>query len=194
MLGATPRAVAVGVAASGLDGARADPQDRTEQIAFNAGAGDVGTTLDEARSRLAALDPAATARSWLVALGDPGSPLEVWIALGPPACSVLVRCWPGLVQGPDAAGEDRAPAALALATDAFCGAVAAGRIPAARVDAILAAAQGTAIAEGLLAERHARLMDAAGDDRGGAVRRLVAQAYAVDVALAAFREAVGALA
>jgi hypothetical protein len=192
-LGATASGLTVGAGAAALDSSHdRRPPPPTQRVAFEIAGADTSTALDRARSRLTRLDKAHSARSWLVTVTSGDGPPAVWLGLGPPSCSVAVRCWPGIVHGPDAAGEDPAPAPLALATDAFCAGVAAGRIPPARVEAALAAAQGTAVAEGLLAERQARLMDAAGDDRGAAVRRLVAQAFAVDVALEALREAVAA--
>lgn len=123
----------------------------------------------------------------LVALLTAGEAPRVWIALGPPSCSVFVRHWPGMEVVPDAAAAPegsviaRLAAAVAetTATDADLRAAARTRLD---------AAEAAALEEGDAAERMAQRMDADTDDAGAAVRRLVAQAHAVELARAALEE------
>jgi len=123
----------------------------------------------------------------LVAVLSPGEPARLYIALGPPSCSVFVRHWAGLELVPDeSAGPEGSPlaklaAAVAEATEGDADLRSAAR---ARLDR----AEAEALAEGEAAERMAARMDADTDDRGAAVRRLVAQSHAVELALAALRE------
>jgi hypothetical protein len=194
VLAATAARVAVGAGAAALDGRSGGEQPAAEPLELPPPAdGSLAATLEEARARLEGLPGAAEARSTLVAIVVPGEPIATWLGLGPPLSTVLARCWPGIIQGPDASGVDGASAPLAMAAEAAAAAVAEGRVAADALAAALDKARALAVEEGILAERHARLMDAAGDDRGAAVRRLVAQAYAVDAALGALRGVLAAV-
>ncbi|HET9052438.1 MAG TPA: hypothetical protein VFO60_12110, partial [Candidatus Dormibacteraeota bacterium] len=44
----------------------------------------------------------AEIRSLLVAVLAPDRPAAPWLALGPPQAAILIRCWPGVSQGPEA--------------------------------------------------------------------------------------------
>jgi hypothetical protein len=189
VLAATAARVAVGAGAAAFDGHSGSEQPAAESVELPPpGDGGLAAALHEARARLEGLPGAAEARSTLVAIVIPGEPIATWLGLGPPVSTVLARCWPGIIQGPDASGVEGAAAPLALAAEAAAAAVAEGRVAPDELASALDRARALAVEEGILAERHARLMDAAGDDRGAAVRRLVAQAYAVDAALTALRE------
>lgn len=123
--------------------------------------------------------------SVLVVAARPGDDLQAWIALGPLVAAIPVPCWPGHPQTAEAAGTGSRPARLAEVAAAVAGAVAGGRLSREEAADALGPARAAALLEGLEAERQARIMDAAGDDRGGAVRRIVAQAFAVGAAVAA---------
>ncbi|MEA2670472.1 MAG: hypothetical protein QOG45_692 [Chloroflexota bacterium] len=137
---------------------------------------------DEGLDRLrAALRHRSTAGavSAIAARLDTAGP-ALLVCLGPPAGGVFVRQWPGIPPPPPLTGDaDRPPPLGSLA-----GALAA--VPADDgIAAGLAAAEAQALAEGDEAERMARIMDAAGDDHGAEVRRVLAQAHAADLAATA---------
>jgi len=129
----------------------------------------------------------ATPAAGLAVLLPPDGPPALHVALGPPSCSVFLRYWPGMELVPEvsAGGEGAALARLAAAvaqatsTDEELRRAARERLDRAEVEALH---------EGDAAERMAALMDEHTDDRGAAVRRLVAQSHAAEVARAALEE------
>lgn len=112
---------------------------------------------------------------------------ELHVALGPPSCAVFVRYWPGMELTPEvsASGEGAPLARLAAAvaqttsTDPELRRAARERLDRAEAEALR---------EGEAAARMAARMDDHADDRGGAVRRLVAQSHAAELARAALEE------
>jgi hypothetical protein len=132
-------------------------------------------------------EPGATPAAALAAVLDPGEPPALHVALGPPSCSVFVRYWPGtelipeVSAGPEGAPLARLAAAVAqtTSTDAELRRRARDRLDRAEAEALH---------EGEAAERMAALMDDHTDDRGAAVRRLVAQSHAAELAAAALNE------
>lgn len=128
-----------------------------------------------------------TPAAGLVAVLSPGEPARLYLAMGPPSRGVFIRHWPGLElipeesAGPEGSSLAKLAAAVAGATESDAQLRAAAR---ARLDR----AEAEALAEGEAAERMAARMDADTDDRGAAVRRLVAQSHAVELAMAALRE------
>jgi hypothetical protein len=165
------------------------PQGGIDVEPAEADGGDDG--LSSAIAHLRAREPepreGAAPAAGMVALLAPGEPPRLWLALGPPSCSVFVRFWPGMEVVPDASASPegsliaRLAAAVAetTATDPELRAAARTRLD---------AAEAAALEEGEAAERMAARMDADTDDAGAMVRRLVAQAYAVDVARTALEE------
>jgi len=129
----------------------------------------------------------ATPAAGLAAVLTPDEPPRLHIALGPPCCAVFIRYWPGMEVTPEVSASPegstlaRLAAAVAqtTATDPDLRSAARDRLDAAEADALR---------EGEAAERMAALMDEHTDDRGAAVRRLVAQSYAAERALAALEE------
>jgi hypothetical protein len=117
-------------------------------------------------------------------------PSATLLSPGPPCCGVFVRYWPGVEVGPDAGGTTTQPPRVAQLTSELGAIVAADPSRLAAVRRGLATAEVAALAEGAAAERMASLMDGDGDDRGAEVRRVVAQVYALDIALRAIGEAV----
>ena len=123
----------------------------------------------------------------LAALLSTGEPPRLCFALGPPSCAVFVRHWPGLEVGPD---EAATPEGAPLARLAAAVAQLTGTDPDLRRGARerLDGAEAEALREGEAAERMAARMDADTDDRGAAVRRLVAQTYSAGLAMQALEE------
>jgi hypothetical protein len=142
-------------------------------------------------SRLRQVEPkpqeGAAPVAGLAAVLTADQPPSLHIALGPPSCSVFVRHWPGLEVGPD---EAATPEGAPLARLAAAVAQTTGTDPELRRTARqrLDRAEAEALREGEAAERMAIRMDAATDDWGAAVRRLVAQSYAVGLAKQALEE------
>jgi len=129
----------------------------------------------------------ATPAAGLAAVLPPDGPPALHIALGPPSCSVFLRFWPGMELTPEvSAGGEGAP----LARLAAAVAQTTSTDPELRRSARqrLDRAEAEALAEGEAAERMAALMDRDTDDRGAAVRRLVAQAHAAELAQRALEE------
>ena len=151
--------------------------------------------LDALAALTARAAPDEPIRGGLAARLVAGTVPEVWAALGPPRVAVPIRVWPGLALGLPAGAGLEALAGLGTLAGAAAAAVAAGiaagTVDPDRVDTILAAATGAVRAEGGEAERQARLMDAAGDDTGCAVRRVVAVGHAAAVVEAALRSLLG---
>ncbi|HXA30454.1 MAG TPA: hypothetical protein VN193_17100 [Candidatus Angelobacter sp.] len=150
-----------------------------------------GATLDTLIAAVRAAEPAprpgATPAAGLAAVLRRDAPPGLHVALGPPSCSVFVRYWPGMELTPEvsAAPEGAALARLAAAVAQTTSTDAELRRGArARLDR----AEAEALAEGEAAERMAALMDEHTDDRGAAVRRLVAQSYAAGLARQALEE------
>jgi hypothetical protein len=129
----------------------------------------------------------ATPAAGLVALLVPGEEPRLHLALGPPSCAVFIRHWPGMELVPDeSAGPEGAPLArLAAAVAQATGTDAELRQ---RARERLDRAEAEALREGEAAEAMAARMDADTDDRGAAVRRLVAQSHAVELARQALEE------
>jgi hypothetical protein len=125
--------------------------------------------------------------SGLAALLVPGEAPRLHFALGPPSCAVFIRHWPGMELVP---GESAGPEGAPLARLAAAVAQATGSDPELRERARqrLDRAEAEALAEGEAAEAMAARMDADTDDRGAAVRRLVAQSYAAELARQALEE------
>jgi hypothetical protein len=149
--------------------------------------GSVATAIAALREREPAPDEGCTPAAGLVAVLAPGHPAALHLALGPPSCAVFVRHWPGMeLTADESASPEGAPLArLGAAVAATTGSDSELRVAArARLDRV----EAEALAEGEAAERMAALMDAGTDDRGAAVRRLVAQSHAVELAMAALQE------
>jgi hypothetical protein len=154
-------------------------------------AGDGPGSVESLLARLRALEPApregAVPAAALAALLTPGEPPRLWSALGPPGCAVFIRHWPGMElvaeesAGPEGAPLARLAVAVAQATSTDSG---LRRHARKRLDR----AEAEALREGEAAEAMAARMDADTDDRGAAVRRLVAQAHAVELARRALEE------
>jgi hypothetical protein len=123
----------------------------------------------------------------LAAVLTDGEPPRLHLALGPPSCAVFIRHWPGLEVVPD---ETATPEGAPLARLAAAVAQTTGTDPDLRRTARerLDRAEAEALREGEAAERMAARMDADTDDRGAAVRRLVAQSHAVGLAKQALEE------
>jgi hypothetical protein len=142
-----------------------------------------------ARLRQAEPDPeeGSTPAAGLAALLTPDEPPRLHVALGPPSCSVFIRHWPGMelvpeeTAGPEGAPLARLAAAVAqtTATDPDLRRAARRRLDRAEQEALL---------EGEAAEQMAARMDADTDDRGAAVRRLVAQSHAAELVRQALEE------
>jgi hypothetical protein len=142
-------------------------------------------------ARLRAAEPppreGAIPAAGLAAVLAPDEPPRLHIALGPPCCAVFIRYWPGMEVTPEVSASPegstlaRLAAAVAqtTATDADLRGAARERLDAAEAEAL---------AEGEAAEHMAALMDGHTDDRGAAVRRLVAQSYAAERAREALEE------
>jgi surface antigen len=117
----------------------------------------------------------------------PDEPPRLHFALGPPSCAVFIRHWPGLQLVPEAsATPEGAPLARLAAAVAQTTATDPDLRAAARRR--LDRAEAEALREGEAAEAMAWRMDADTDDRGAAVRRLVAQAHAAGLARQALEE------
>lgn len=142
-------------------------------------------------ARLRALEPepqeGAVAVAALAAALAPTTEPRLHFALGPPCCAVFIRHWPGMELVPD---ESAAPEGAPLARLAAAVAQATGTDAELRQAARrrLDAAEAEALREGEAAERMAARMDAGTDDRGAAVRRLVAQSHAAELARRALEE------
>jgi hypothetical protein len=123
----------------------------------------------------------------LAAVLSPDEPVKLHIALGPPSCSVFLRLWPGFEVTPEVSAT---PEGAPLAREAAAVAHLTATDPALRRQARqrLDRAEAETLHEGDQAERMAALMDAHTDDRGAAVRRLVAQSYAAEIAQQALTE------
>jgi hypothetical protein len=178
----------ISAAASGLDGSdRVWLADPGEAVLLEVGPHgarrltpppppDTPADLAAVRELLRRADGSARAVSAIAAHLDPAGP-TLLVCLGPLAGGVFVRQWPGLPPPPPlTAAADRPPLVGSLA------AMLARRPGAAGA---LAAAEAEALAEGEEGARLARIMDAAGDDHGAEVRRALAQAHAVAIAVAA---------
>jgi hypothetical protein len=158
-----------------------------EPLAPEPGEPELSNAIPTLRGREPAPEEGRVPAAGLVAVLERGRPPELYLALGPPCCGVFIRHWPGIELVPDeTATPEGAPlarlaAAVADATTAQPDLRAAAR---ARLDR----AEAEALAEGEAAERMAARMDADTDDRGAAVRRLVAQAHAAELARAALEE------
>ncbi len=142
-------------------------------------------------ARVRAIEPppadGAAPAAGLAALLVPGEPPRLHLALGPPSCAVFIRHWPGMELVPEeSAGPEGAPLARLAAAVAQLSSGDSQLRRAARDR--LDAAEAEALREGEAAERMAARMDADTDDRGAAVRRLVAQSHAAELARAALEE------
>jgi len=142
-------------------------------------------------ARLRELEPepreGAVAVAALAAELGPGAEPRLHLALGPPCCAVFARHWPGVELVAD---ESATPEGAPLARLAAAVAQATATDPELRAAARhrLDAAEAEALREGEAAERMAAHMDAQTDDRGAAVRRLVAQSHAAELARRALEE------
>ncbi|TMC48186.1 MAG: hypothetical protein E6J14_12875 [Chloroflexi bacterium] len=128
----------------------------------------------------------APTASALVALLPAKAPATVLVCLGPPRWGVFMRVWPGLPLGPDGgAGEPhRCPLSILAARLAASG----GEERAITIRGQLDEVEAEVLAEAADADRLAALMDAAGDDSGARVRRMLAEAYAIDRITAALEQ------
>jgi hypothetical protein len=138
--------------------------------------------LDEQR-RHAATDPAVAA-ALAARLGGAGP--EVLLCAGPPHCGVAIRYWPGIDVAPQTAQ-------LADLSQRLAAAVADRPELLTEVERALSPVRAQVLDEGDDAERLAALMDRDGDDRGGEVRRGVAQFRALGLAVAALQSLVDRL-
>ena len=131
--------------------------------------------------------PGATPAAALAAVLTRDAPPAFHVALGPPGCSVFIRYWPGMELTPEVSAS---PEGAALARLAAAVAQTTATDPELRRKARdrLDRAEAEALREGEEAERMAALMDAHTDDRGAAVRRLVAQSHAAELARQALEE------
>ncbi|HEX6492930.1 MAG TPA: hypothetical protein VF112_05430 [Candidatus Dormibacteraeota bacterium] len=132
-----------------------------------------GADLGDVRAGLRTRAPDA-AISAIAARLDPEGP-TLLVCLGPPGSGVFVRQWTGLPPPPPLTAADGPPLLGSLAA----------ALAAADAAPDLAAVEAVALAEGDDAERLARIMDAAGDDHGAEVRRVLAQSYAAGLAVEA---------
>jgi hypothetical protein len=148
--------------------------------------GEAERLILEVRSADGGEEPTASA---LVALLPAAAPATVLLCLGPPRWGVFMRVWPGLPLGPD--GGAAAPERLAMATLAERLAALHGQEPAAAARRRLDEVEADVLAEAAAANRLAALMDAAGDDGGARVRRMLAQVYAVERITAALEQLLG---
>lgn len=175
--------------------------DASGAVAVSAGPGGVDVTeapsgrgpaalpglLDALRAAEPVPEVGATPAAGMAVELRPGVPPALHLALGPPSCSVFLRCWPGMELVPElsASGEGaplaRLAAAVAQATSTDADLRQAARR---RLDR----AEAEVLAEGESAERMAALMDGDTDDRGAAVRRLVGQSHAAELVRAALEE------
>jgi hypothetical protein len=114
---------------------------------------------------------------------DPDGPVLL-VCLGPLTGGIFVRQWPGLPPPPALTAADHRPPLLGL--------LAARLVQTQGAAGSLAGAEEEALAEGEEAERLARIMDAAGDDHGAEVRRVLAQAHAAGIAVAALEGRIAA--
>jgi len=132
-------------------------------------------------------EPGAAPAAALAAVLARDAPPELYIALGPPGCSAFIRYWPGVEQVPDvSASPEGAPLArLAAAVAQATGSDGELR---GRARARLDLAEFEALREADAAESMAALMDEHTDDRGAAIRRLVAQSYAAGLVGEALEE------
>jgi hypothetical protein len=131
--------------------------------------------------------PGATPAAALAVVLPRDDPPALHVALGPPSCAVFIRYWPGMELGPDvSATPEGAPLARLAAAVAQTTATDPELRRAARERLDLAELE--ALREGEAAERMAALMDEQTDDRGAAVRRLVAQSHAAELARRALEE------
>jgi hypothetical protein len=147
----------------------------------------VSALLAATRAAEPAPEPGATPAAALAVVLDPSAPPALEIALGPPSCAVFVRYWPGMELTPEVSAS---PEGAPLARLAAAVAQTTSTDPELRQRARerLDRAEAEALREGEAAQRMAVLMDEHTDDRGAAVRRLVAQAHAAELAHEALRE------
>ena len=150
-------------------------------------AGDVHAMIESLRAR--SVDNPGAILSTLVAHLAADGTAAAFICLGPPACGVFVRYWPGIEVGPLVAGSPDGPPEVAAMSAALARGVDAGLINPSAVRERLDEAEAATLAEGEDAERMARIMDAHGDRSGAEARRVVAIGYSVGIA----REALGRL-
>jgi hypothetical protein len=129
----------------------------------------------------------AIAAAALAAVLTPDEPPRFHIALGPPSCSVFLRLFPGFELTPELSAT---PEGAPLAREAAAVAHLTATDPDLRRQARhrLDRAEAETLNEGEEAERMAARMDEHTDDRGAAVRRLVAQSYAAEIAQTALTE------
>jgi phosphoribosyl-ATP pyrophosphohydrolase len=148
---------------------------------------DLPALLASLRAAEPSPQPGATPAAGLAVLLGRGEPPALHVALGPPSCSVFIRYWPGMELTPEVSA---APEGAPLARLAAAVAQTTGTDPELRRAARdrLDRAEAEALREGREAERMAALMDEHTDDRGAAVRRLVAQAHAAELARHALEE------
>jgi hypothetical protein len=132
-------------------------------------------------------EPGATPAAALAAVLQRQGPPAVHIALGPPCCSVFIRYWPGMELIPEVSASHEG-ATLARLAAAVAQTTATDPELRRKARERLDRAEAEALHEGEEAERQAALMDAHTDDRGAAVRRLVAQSHAADLARQALEE------
>lgn len=173
-----------------VDGAGANVRDVETDGAVSLAAGAVGA-VTELVAAMRTLEPLPDIHqapvAGMAALLVPGEPPRLHLALGPPSCAVFIRHWPGMELGPD---ESATPEGAPLARLAVAVAQATSNDPELRslARARLDRAEAEALREGEAAESMAARMDGDTDDRGAAVRRLVAQSYAAELARRALEE------
>jgi len=131
--------------------------------------------------------PGATPAAGLIALLPRDDSPALHVALGPPSCAVFIRYWPGMELVPEVSAS---PEGARLARLAAAVAQTTSTDPELRRAARerLDRAEAESLHEGEAADRMAALMDEHTDDRGAAVRRLVAQSYAAELARRALEE------
>jgi hypothetical protein len=115
----------------------------------------------------------------------------VHIRLGPVRTGVPVRHWPGIPSGPEATAQDggeTVAAALARRLDTL---LIEHPERAVAVTATLDGVRAAALIEGIDAERQALLMERAGDGSGAMIRRVLAVAHSLRLAVDASRGLLG---
>jgi hypothetical protein len=160
-----------------------------EEFEASAGNGALTTLIASIRALEPPPHEGAIPAAALAAVLTPDEPPQIHVALGPPCCSVFIRLWPGFELIPELSAT---PAGAPLAREAAAVAQLTSTDPALRRAARLRLdrAEAEALQEGEQAERMAARMDADTDDRGAAVRRVVAQSYAAGIAQQALDELV----
>ena len=175
------RSMTVTTVSDGIDVADAPPREPA--------AGDVHALIEGLRAS-SVNEPRPTLSTLVAHLAADGI-AAAFVCLGPPACGVFVRYWPGIEVGPLVAGSPDGPPEVAALSAALARGVDGGLIDPSAVRETLGEAEAATLAEGEDAERMARVMDAHGDRSGAEARRVVAIGYSVGIAREALRRLLG---